>query len=60
MHRLFQKFSRIDNELSVEAGGNGIGLYLCREIIALHNGEISVDSDPDAGSTFTISIPKRS
>lgn len=60
MHRLFQKFSRIDNELSVEAGGNGIGLYLCREIIALHNGDISVDSDPDAGSTFTISIPKRS
>lgn len=59
MHKLFQKFSRIDNELSIEAGGNGIGLYLCREIILLHKGTIDVDSSPDRGSTFTITLPRR-
>lgn len=59
MHLLFQKFSRIDNELSVEAGGNGIGLYLCREIVAMHRGTISVESEPDKGSSFIIELPKR-
>ncbi len=59
MHRLFQKFSRIDNELSVEAGGNGIGLYLCREVIALHGGDIAVESEPGKGSVFVVTLPKR-
>lgn len=58
LHRLFQKFSRIDNELSVEAGGNGIGLYLCREIIELHHGTVHVDSEPGKGSRFIIELPK--
>lgn len=57
LNRLFQKFSRIDNELSVEAGGNGIGLYLCKQIITLHDGEINIDSEVDKGTTFTISLP---
>jgi signal transduction histidine kinase len=59
MHRLFQKFSRIDNELSVEAGGNGIGLYLCREIVAMHGGKISVESEPGRGSSFVVELPKK-
>lgn len=59
MHLLFQKFSRIHNELSIAAGGNGIGLYLCREIILLHNGTIEVTSEPDKGSTFTIVVPRK-
>ncbi len=58
--KLFQKFSRIDNELSIQAGGSGIGLYLTKEIIELHGGSISVDSDRDTGSTFTVVIPKLS
>ncbi len=57
--KLFQKFSRIDNELSVEAGGSGIGLYLCREIIRLHGGEIKVESDTARGATFTITLPRK-
>lgn len=58
LHRLFQKFSRIDNELSVEAGGNGIGLYLCQEIVRMHNGTIEVHSTAGRGTTFTITLPK--
>ncbi len=58
MHMLFQKFSRIDNELSIEAGGNGIGLYLCQQIVTLHDGSIEVISEPGKGSTFIISLPK--
>lgn len=56
-HLLFQKFSRIHNDLSVEAGGNGIGLYLCREIIDLHGGTIDVESEPKKGTIFTIKLP---
>lgn len=56
---LFQKFSRLHNELSVEAGGSGIGLYLCHEIITLHHGTIEVSSSPGEGSCFTVTIPKK-
>lgn len=55
--KLFVKFSRIHNSLSVEAGGSGIGLYLTAEIIRLHGGDITVESRASKGSTFTISLP---
>ncbi len=58
MHLLFQKFSRIQNELSVEAGGNGIGLYLCKEIIELHGGNITAESEPKKGTVFTVTLPR--
>ncbi|MEO7823728.1 MAG: ATP-binding protein [Gemmatimonadaceae bacterium] len=54
--RLFGKFSRIDNELSTQVGGNGIGLYLARRIIDLHEGRIDVESRPGQGTTFTIRL----
>lgn len=57
MHLLFQKFSRIHNVLSVEAGGNGIGLYLCKEIVVLHGGRIDVSSQPGKGTNFKITLP---
>lgn len=59
MHLLFQKFSRIHNELSIAAGGNGIGLYLCREIVQLHGGTIEVVSTPDRGSEFAVTLPRK-
>jgi len=55
--KLFVKFSRIHNPLSVEAGGSGIGLYLTAEIIRLHGGTIDVESRVGKGSTFAISLP---
>jgi ligand-binding sensor domain-containing protein/signal transduction histidine kinase/DNA-binding response OmpR family regulator len=39
--------------------GNGIGLSLVHEFVRLHNGEITVKSEPGKGSTFTVSIPVR-
>jgi two-component system phosphate regulon sensor histidine kinase PhoR len=56
--RLFKKFSRVDNPLSVAAGGSGLGLYWAKKIIDLHHGSISVTSNPNQGSTFTITLPK--
>jgi len=55
--KLFAKFSRIHNPLSVQAGGSGIGLYLASEIVRLHGGAISVNSKIRQGSTFAISLP---
>jgi len=55
--KLFAKFSRIHNPLSVQAGGSGIGLYLASEIVRLHNGTITVDSKIRQGSAFAISLP---
>lgn len=57
---LFQKFSRIPNELTGKVGGSGIGLYLAQKIIDAHYGRISVDSEPGEGSVFTIILPVRS
>jgi PAS domain S-box-containing protein len=57
LSKLFVKFSRIHNPLSVEAGGSGIGLYLAAEIIRLHGGTIGVESRIGKGSTFAISLP---
>jgi signal transduction histidine kinase len=39
-------------------GGLGLGLFLTREIIEAHGGSIGVDSQPGAGATFTICLPK--
>lgn len=55
--KLFKKFSRIDNPLSVKVGGSGLGLYWAREIIELHGGSIAVSSAEGKGTTFTILLP---
>lgn len=57
--RLFKKFSRIENSLSVKVGGTGLGLYWANEIIELHGGSIHVDSEPEEGTTFIISLPQK-
>jgi signal transduction histidine kinase len=55
--QLFQKFSRLSNDVSVLVGGSGLGLYLSKKIIDLHHGSITVTSVPGKGSTFTVIIP---
>ena len=37
--------------------GSGIGLALCKQITVLHNGQITVTTEPDKGSTFTLTFP---
>lgn len=58
MPKLFQKFSRLPNPLSIQAGGTGLGLYWAAKVIELHGGKIKVKSAPQKGSTFTICLPK--
>lgn len=58
MNKLFKKFSRLDNSLSSEVSGTGLGLYLVKQIVELHNGTIKVKSTPGKGSTFTVNLPK--
>lgn len=54
---IFDKFTRVENELSTDVNGSGVGLYLTRQIVELHGGTIEVASTPEAGSVFTVSIP---
>lgn len=58
--KLFKKFSRIDNDLSLQVGGSGIGLYIDRVLIELHGGRIDVESEDGKGSVFTIYLPANS
>lgn len=52
---LFDRFYQGDTSHAQE--GNGLGLALCKRIVDLHEGGIRVESAPDAGSTFIVSIP---
>lgn len=56
--RLFEKFSRIDNPLSTQVGGTGLGLYWAKKIIDLHEGRLSLESVAGKGTKFTIHLPK--
>jgi signal transduction histidine kinase len=53
---LFARFRQIDRE-TMEQQGSGLGLAIAQELIALHGGEITVDSILGEGSTFTIRLP---
>lgn len=55
--KLFKKFSRIDNSLSVSVGGTGLGLYWAKKILDLHEGSIELVSRLHIGSTFIVKIP---
>jgi PAS domain S-box-containing protein len=55
--RIFQKFTRIDNELSDTVSGSGLGLYWVDQIVKLHGGSVKVKSTPRKGSSFVVSLP---
>jgi PAS domain S-box-containing protein len=53
--RLFERYRRGPN--SRHSTGIGLGLYLCRQIIMAHGGQIGVDSTPNVGSIFWLTLP---
>jgi two-component system heavy metal sensor histidine kinase CusS len=55
--RLFQRFHRPDAARSREAGGAGLGLSICREIVHLHGGQIRLARSTAAGTCFEVMLP---
>ncbi|MGL4850983.1 MAG: sensor histidine kinase, partial [Clostridium sp.] len=53
---IFEKFKKLDNGLNRENEGSGLGLYLCREIIEAHNGEIRLHSNNHMKNEFVIKL----
>jgi len=54
---IFDRFYRADKARSAETGGTGLGLAIVKKIVELHDGTVQVQSQPNAGSTFTIYLP---
>jgi two-component system phosphate regulon sensor histidine kinase PhoR len=54
---IFDKFYRVDPNLTRGVGGTGLGLYVCRELVRLMGGRIWVESAHGAGSTFFVDLP---
>ncbi len=55
--RIFEKFFRLDPNLTRGVGGTGLGLYISRELVTRMNGRIWVDSDGRSGSSFFLELP---
>ena len=55
--RIFEKFYRLDRDLTRGVGGTGLGLYICRELLERMAGRIWVESSGAGGSTFVTELP---
>ena len=55
--RLFRPFAQVDTGLTRRHGGTGLGLYISRRLATLLGGHIEVNSEPGAGSMFSVVLP---
>src|SRR5205807_624113 len=55
--RIFEKFYRLDPNMTRGIGGTGLGLYICRELVRRVDGRIWVEPNGGPGSTFVVEIP---
>jgi PAS domain S-box-containing protein len=55
--RIFERFYRIDNKRGRSQEGTGIGLAMVKELVNLHQGNITVESNAGKGASFTVKIP---
>lgn len=54
--KIFERFTQVDTSASRKFEGTGLGLAICKQIVGLMGGEITVESVPDKGSTFSVRI----
>jgi nitrogen-specific signal transduction histidine kinase len=59
LDRVFERFYQVDQSLVRRFGGTGLGLALCKSIVEVHGGSITVESAVGEGSTFTVRLPTR-
>ena len=55
---VLQPFSQADSSLGRKFEGTGLGLALTQRLVRLHDAELSIDSEPEAGTTATVIFPK--
>jgi two-component system sensor histidine kinase VicK len=60
MHKIFSDFHQLDGSETRTYGGLGLGLAFVQRIVDAHAGTIDVQSEPDEGTRFTLSIPAAS
>ena len=58
--RVFERFYRVDKSRSRELGGVGLGLALVHEIVRVHDGSISIKSNPAGGTIFEVIFDQKS
>ena len=55
--KVFKKFSRLENHLTSTTQGNGLGLYITKQLVEKMNGEIGFESEEGVGTTFWVKVP---